>query len=178
MDPEYTKNIAGMERFDIGEYTYGSPDVLVWDDQTHLKIGKFCSISNNVTIILGGERRADWVSTYPFPAFFEEAKNIPGHPFGKGDVIIGNDVWIGFGATILSGVTIGDGAIIGAGAVVRKNVPPYAIVYGNPAIIKRYRFCKHAIDQLLDLQWWEWPIEKIKKNLHFICNQPNECKHY
>ena len=46
-------------------------------------------------------------------------------------------VWIGFNAIILKGVTIGEGAVIGAGSVVTKDVPPYAVVAGNPARIVR-----------------------------------------
>ena len=74
-----------------------------------------------------------------------------------------NDVWIGQNATILPGVHIGDGAIIGANAFVAKDVPPYAVVVGNPAVIKKYRFDKETIDLLLELKWWDKDIEEIKK---------------
>jgi len=77
---------------------------------------------------------------------------------------IGNDVWIGAGATLLGkggGLTIGDGAIVGAGSVVTKDVPPYAIVGGNPARIIRYRFDEAIIRRLLALKWWDWPVERI-----------------
>jgi len=80
----------------------------------------------------------------------------------KGPMIIGNDVWIGANALILPGVTIGHGAIIGAGSIVTKSVPPYAIVSGNPAEIVKYRFTHEEINELLDLQWWDWPIEKLR----------------
>ena len=68
---------------------------------------------------------------------------------------------MGYGATILSGVTIGDGAVIGAGTVVVKDVPPYAIVAGNPARLVRYRFDEVTITKLLEIAWWNWPFEKI-----------------
>lgn len=81
---------------------------------------------------------------------------------------IGNDVWIGYGATILSGVRIGDGAIVGANAVVTKDVPPYAIVAGNPAHVIRMRFSPQIISDLLQIQWWNWPFDKIRKNMPLL----------
>ena len=80
------------------------------------------------------------MTTFPFTALFKEAQKFKVRQGTKGDVIIGNDVWIGRNVIILSGVKIGDGSVIGAGAVVAKEVPPYAIVAGNPAKIVRMRF--------------------------------------
>src|SRR5512139_2451343 len=125
----YTKDFLG-DRYQIGNHTYGRPKVVSWGEGTFLRIGKYCSIGTNVTIFLGSEHRIDWVSTYPFPFLWKEARSIPGHPFTKGDVSIGNDVWIGFGTTILSGVTVGDGVAIGACSLVTKDVPSYAIIGG------------------------------------------------
>lgn len=112
-------------------------------------------------IFLGGEHRHDWVTTYPFSALWDQARSIPGHPRSKGDVIIGHDVWIGYGATILSGVNIGNGAVVGAKAVVTKDVPPYAIVAGNPARIVKFRFTPRQINRLLAIAWWDWPEGEI-----------------
>jgi acetyltransferase-like isoleucine patch superfamily enzyme len=165
----FTKNLLG-DRYEIGEYTYGNPDIVSWGKEATLKIGKYCSIAGNVVIFLGSEHRTDWISTYPFPIFLEEGKSIKGHPSTKGDVIIGNDVWIGFNVIIISGVTIGDGVAIGAGSVVAKDVPPYAIVSGNPARIVRYRFNEEIIQKLLQIRWWDWPDEKVKGNIHLICS--------
>jgi len=75
--------------------------------------------------------------------------------------MVGNDVWIGFGATIMPGVKIGDGAIIATKSVVTKDVEPYAIVGGNPAKTIRKRFSEEKIKSLLEVKWWDWPIEKI-----------------
>jgi len=165
----YTKDLLG-DRYLIGDHTYGKPRVISWGEGTSLTIGKYCSISRNVTIFLGSEHRTDWVSTYPFPAIWEDAKSITGHPSTKGDVIIGNDVWIGYEVTILSGVHIGDGAAIGACSAIAKDVPPYAIVAGNPAQIIRYRFDEETIEKLLKIKWWDWPDEKVKENVHLICS--------
>ena len=160
-NPEYSA-------FNIGEWTYGRPTVLSHNDGATLKIGKFCSIAGNVTILLGGEHRIDWITTYPFNVFFSEAKHLRGHPATKGDVIINNDVWIGEGAFILSGIHIGNGAVIAAKSVVTKDVEPYTIVGGNPAQKIRKRFPDHVIEELLDIQWWDLPMEKIKESIPLL----------
>lgn len=157
----------------VGDHTYGEPTILTFDQTTRLVIGRFCSISDQVTIILGGNHRSDWITTYPFPAFKEswpEAAAIKGHPQSNGDIVIGHDVWIGYGATILSGVTIGSGAVIGAQAVISSNVAPYAIMAGNPAREIKKRFDDTSIAQLLQLAWWDWPEEKIRANLPILCS--------
>lgn len=86
----------------------------------------------------------------------------------KGDIIIGNDVWIGFEAVILAGVTVGDGAVIGTRAVVTKDVPPYTIVGGVPAKPMKKRFDEDTISDLLCTKWWDWPNEKIARNIAAI----------
>lgn len=157
----------------IGDHTYGEPTILQFDQTTRLVMGRFCSISDQVTLILGGNHRSDWITTYPFPAFKEswpEAAAIQGHPASKGDIIIGHDVWIGYGATILSGVTIGSGAVIGAQAVISCDVAPYAVMAGNPAREIKKRFDDTIIAQLLQLAWWNWPEERIRAKLSLLCS--------
>lgn len=151
--------------FAIGRASYGDLKILEWGNDAQLRIGAFCSISNEVTIFLGGEHHIDWVTTYPFPALWPSASHIKGHPLSKGDVVIGNDVWIGYKATILSGVTIGDGAVVGAHSLVTKDVPPYTIVAGNPAKIVRKRFDDATIERLLKIAWWNWDDQTIE---HFL----------
>lgn len=161
------------QRAEIGDYTYGKPLVFHWEENTKLKIGKFCSISDEVKIFLGGNHRSDWATTYPFAGLtgeWMEAVEIKDHNVSRGDVVIGNDVWIGFGANILSGITIGDGAVIGAFALVTKDVAPYTIVGGNPAKEIRKRFDDEKIDELLKTKWWNWKIEKIRKNIPLLCS--------
>jgi acetyltransferase-like isoleucine patch superfamily enzyme len=153
--------LATQELLQMGKWSYGAPTMLSWGEGTKATVGKYCSISGGVTILLGGDHRGDWVTTFPFSSFWAEASHITGHPKTKGDVVIGNDVWIGRDAFILSGVHIGDGAIVGARAVVTKDVPPYAIVAGNPARIVRYRFDESSIEKLLKFKWWDWPEEEI-----------------
>ncbi len=80
-------------------------------------------------------------------------------------MVIENDVWVGHGAIILPAVTrIENGSIIGAGSVVTKNVPPYAVVAGNPATIIKYRFDQETIDKMQETQWWRKNIEDIIKH--------------
>lgn len=153
-------------QYEIGRHSYGDLRVHHWGENATLKVGAFCSIAGGVRIFLGGEHRVDWVTTFPFSTLWELGDHeYPGHPHTKGDVIIGNDVWIGNEALIMSGVRVGDGAVIGARAVVTRDVPPYAIVVGNPARIVRLRFAQEQIDRLLALSWWAWEDEKIRTHL-------------
>lgn len=145
----------------IGDFSYGNPDIRSWGEGSKLKIGKFCSIAEGVKIMLGGEHRVDWITTYPFNALLNRYSYITGHPKSKGDVIIENDVWIGTCATIMSGVHIGNGAVIGANALVAKDVPDYAIVGGNPARIIRNRFKHRIVKKLLKISWWDWKISLL-----------------
>ena len=155
----------------IGAHTYGCPRVLE-ADLAGLTIGRFCSIGPSVTIALGNHR-TDLVTTYPFKAI---AGLVGGALWGpalqagpdhdtRGDVVIGDDVGLGANCTILSGVTIGTGAVVGAGTVVRRDLPPYAIVTGNPAEVVRYRFDAATIARLLRTEWWSWPDERIAEYL-------------
>lgn len=168
-EPLYTIDFLG-DRFQIGEHTYGKPKVVSRGEGATLRIGKYCSIATGVTIFLGSEHRVDWISTYPFTFLWEEAKSIQGHPATKGDVVVGNDVWIGYGTTLLSGVTVGDGAVIGACSLVIKDVPPYAIVAGNPTQTIKYRFDEETIKKLLKIKWWNWPDQRVRENIQYICS--------
>lgn len=138
-----------------------------------LIIGKFCSIACGAKFLFtSANHTTRSLSTYPFPIFFEEwgldVKEITNAWDNKGDIIVGSDVWIGFEAVILSGVTIGDGAIIGTRAVVTKDIPPYTVVGGIPAKPIKRRFSEDIISELLKLQWWNWPEDRIKKNIASI----------
>lgn len=143
----------------VEDYTYGDFNVYSWDNNTKLKIGKFCSIAKGVKFLLGGEHRTDFITTYPFNALLENFNYIEGHPHTKGDIYVGNDVWIGSDAKILSGVKIHDGAVIGANSLVTKDVPAYAIVAGNPAKIIKYRFNDEVIEKLLVIRWQDFKDE-------------------
>ena len=139
------------------------------------KVGRYCSISNNVRVIIGNHPTEKYVSTHPCfystrkqagftyvdDTTFEEIK----YARDNYHVVIGNDVWIGEGALIYGGVTIGDGAIIAAGAIVNKDVSPYTIVGGVPAKVIRKRFSDEQIEKLLDLKWWDLSEAEILERI-------------
>ena len=132
-------------------------------NEDKLVIGKFCSIACGAKFLFtSANHTLRSLSTYPFPLFFEEWGLDKAHVAqawdNKGDITIGNDVWIGYEAVLLSGVTIGDGAIIGTRAVVTQ----------DPAKPIRRRFDDATIDALLALRWWDWPREKLARNIDAI----------
>lgn len=144
------------------------------DDVDRLVIGSFCSIGTGAAFMMAGNQghRNDWVTTFPFfymseePAFAEARDGyVP-----AGDTVVGNDVWIGAEAIIMPGVRIGDGAMIGSRAVVTKDVPPYTIVAGNPARQIRRRFSDEQIAMLLEMRWWDWPLEAIRDAMQYLCS--------
>ena len=141
-------------------------------DTDKLLIGKYCSIGSGAVFMMAGNQghRMDWVSTFPFyyqANIFKKSMNAYER---SGDTHIGDDVWIGSEAMIMAGVSIGSGAIIAARAVVGKDVPPYAVVGGNPAQIIKYRFNENEIQQLLKLKWWDWPEIEVKAAMPQICS--------
>ena len=125
-----------------------------------LIIGNFCSIAPEVVFLLASEHCYKNISTFPFKVKFLGHENEAG---SKGSIIVSDDVWIGYGAVILSGVKIGQGAVIAAGSIVTKDVPPYAIVAGNPAKILKYRFDENVIKKLLDFDFSTLSKEQIQK---------------
>ena len=157
-----------LRRFEIGEWSYGTPTIVDWSDGATLRIGRFCSIAGGVTILLGGEHHGSWVSTYPFAEMFPGAGGMPRQSRTLGDVIIGSDVWIGREALIRSGCRIGNGAIVGARSVVTREVPDYAVVAGSPARLVRLRFSEAQIQSLLRIAWWNWSIEAIQSALPLL----------
>lgn len=141
-------------------FEYGCP-------QCHVLIGNYSSIGHRVKFILGMNHDAHKVSTYPFKEAFVACSEEVVNSYKRVNhhqIVIGNDVWIGAGVTILSGVKIGNGSIIGAGAVVAKDIPPYAVVVGNPAKVIKYRFDKDTIAWLQKLHWWNWDAEYIRNH--------------
>lgn len=163
---------SDLSSYDIGRYSWGHLTVSSRGADTSLRVGQFCSFAYGTHIVLGGEHRADFVSTYRFPAY-APFNQTHGHladatSGSKGAVSVGNDVWLGHQSLILSGVRIGDGAIVGAGSVVRHDIPPYAIVAGNPARVAGFRFTPKQIEALLRIAWWNWPVERINKHLDLL----------
>lgn len=179
----YLKNVISDPNIIVGDYTFyndyvNNPtefqknNVLYHYPVNHdkLVIGKFCSIACGAKFIFtSANHTLKSLSTYPFPIFSGEWgldwNNVTQAWDNKGDIVIGNDVWIGYEAVLMQGVHIGNGAIVGTRAVVTKDVPPYTIVGGIPAKEIRKRFSANTIDDLQELQWWDWPYEKIQNHL-------------
>ena len=154
-----------------GQITAGRHTIVPADMKTFIpvQIGNFCSIASGVTVVSGQHPNVDHdcVSNFPFAehgwgSYPPSRDGIP--------VVIGSDVWIGEGATLLEGVGIHHGAVIAAGAVVTKDVPPYAMVAGNPARIKKFRFGPEAVTAMLSIAWWNWPDETIREALEDLAD--------
>ena len=139
--------------------------------KAHVLIGNYCQIAHDTVIEIGQNHIFSGVSPYPFDQVLGE-ENTFAHraPVNKQQLVIGHDVWIGSGVRIIKAVKIGNGAIVGSGSVVTKDVPPYAIVGGNPAKIIRYRFSPEIIKALDKIKWWYWPLEKVKANRQYMEN--------
>ena len=178
----FLKNIIKNPNILVGDYTYYDDFENVENFEQNVKyhfdftgdkliIGKFCMVASGVKFIMNGANHlTSGLSTYPFSIFgngWENAMENKSFP-NKGDLIIGNDVWIGHNATLMAGITVGDGAIIATNSTVVKDVPPYAIVGGNPANVIRHRFSEETISKLLEIKWWDWDIEKITKNVQHL----------
>lgn len=179
----FLKPVITHPRWQVGEYTYASAHQPPQDWAFHLApylydfsperliIGKFCQIADEVRIITASaNHRYDGVTSYPFAIFGEgPVAGRPSMPEPGPDTVIGHDVWLGQGARVLPGARIGSGCIIGAGAVVAGELPPYAIVAGNPGRVIRMRFPEETIARLLDLAWWNWPINRILSQEAALC---------
>ncbi len=182
----FLKNIITNPNIIVGDYTYYDDFEDVYNFEKNVKyhfafmgdkliIGKFCMIASGVTFIMNGaNHKIDGISTYPFSIFRNGWESVTPEisdlPY-KGDTIIGNDVWIGANTTIMPGINIGDGAIIATNSTITKDVAPYSIVGGNPAKLIRKRFSDKMINELLEMQWWNWSIEKITENLHYLTSK-------
>ena len=177
----FLKNIIKNPNIEVGDYTYyhDFDDVYNFEKNVKyhfdfigdkLRIGKFCMIASDVEFIMnGGNHLSQAITSYPFAIFegWQHAMEGKSYP-GKGDTTVGHDVWIGHKAVIMPGVTIGHGAIIGSYSLVTKDVPPYAIVGGNPAQVVKKRFSDEKIKELLEIAWWDWPIEKVSENVQHL----------
>lgn len=161
---------ARYPHYQIGVGTYGMPEVHDWNEGSTLRIGSYSSIAGNVQIYLGGHHRIDWVSSFPFPAFTEEAAQIKDYGGTRGDVVIGSDVWLCSNSIILSGVSIGHGAVVANGSVVSRDVAPYSVVAGNPARHVRWRFPEEQCQALLASAWWDWPESEVRAVTHLLCS--------
>ena len=193
-DPTALHPIAGQQRVvflrplvrspnvEVGEYTYHDSDgdplafereaVLYAFGPERLVIGRFCAIASGVRFVMPGANHADLgPSTFPFGIFgppWDTTMDLVMSAPSRGDTVVGHDVWLGYSALVLPGVTIGHGAVVAAGSVVARDVPPYAIVAGNPARVVRSRFSDADVQLLLRAAWWDWPIALVTEHARTI----------
>ena len=172
-------------RTKVAECSFGDYSYVVNDsDIIYATIGKFCSIAAHTRINPGNhplQRVALSHFTYRSSAY--DMGPDDGEFFNwrrSFRCVMGNDVWIGHGAVLLPGVKLGNGAAVGAGAIVTKDVPPFAIVVGNPGKVIRYRFVPEIIAALERIAWWDWTHNKLKIGLNDFRHMSAEefCKKY
>jgi len=164
----YSAAWTGSFEESVVRYHYGDAYSLkTWEplwpiDQ--LYIGDYVCIGAEAVILMGGNHthRTDWFSLYPFPEVILDAY------IGKGDTILGDGAWIGMRAMIMPGVTIGEGAVVASGAIVTRDVAPYVIVAGNPAVPIRQRFPADVVKRLLELDIYKWYEAKFDALKSFI----------
>jgi acetyltransferase-like isoleucine patch superfamily enzyme len=147
----------------LGEGSAGVPKIRDYIlDDSRLIVGNYTSLAGGSVIMLGGYHGLDRVTTYPHRLVMGlPGAGQDGIPEIRGDTRIGSDVWVGTESVIMSGVTIGDGAVIATGAVVMRDVPPFAVVAGNPARPVRWRFSEEQRESLLEIRWWDWPRDRV-----------------
>ena len=178
----FLRPLVRSANVEVGEYSYydsfGDPlaferdAVLYAFGPERLIIGRFCAIASGVRFLMPGANHADvGPSTFPFGVFgppWDATIDIVMSAPSRGDTVVGHDVWLGYSALVLPGVTIGHGAVVAAASVVTGDVPPYAVVAGNPARVVRSRFSEKDVARLLRAAWWDWPIELVTENARAI----------
>jgi virginiamycin A acetyltransferase len=178
----FLKPLVRQPNIEVGDYTYyDHPEralhferdaVLYGFGPERLIIGKFCALAAGVRFLMGGANHADQgPSTYPFGIFgapWDHTMDLVLSAPCRGDTTVGHDVWLGYQALVLPGVTIGHGAVVAAGSLVSADVPPYAIVAGNPARVVRRRYDGEDLQRLLRAAWWDWPIEAVSEHARVI----------
>jgi acetyltransferase-like isoleucine patch superfamily enzyme len=157
-----------MSNLIVGEYTYGANSAEIMGSMNKVTFGKYCSIARGLVLDGGYQHNIKNISMYPFNV--NMGCGTGNHPVCFGDINIGNDVWIGEYCTVKSGVTIGDGAVVGTRSVVTKDVPPYTVVGGVPARFIKKRYSDADIASLIEMKWWDWPVEKVKEAAPILMN--------
>ncbi|MCV3271601.1 CatB-related O-acetyltransferase [Roseobacter sinensis] len=174
----FLKAVIDHPRIEVGDYTYANDfdppaapsdwasrlaPYLFPNSRDRLIIGKFGQIAHGVRFIThDANHDMRGISTFPFA--IHDPERFSGYtdtlPRGR-DTIIGHDVWIGAEARVLPGARLGSGVIIGSGAVVGGEIADYSVVVGNPGRVIRSRFAPEVVERLLQVAWWDWPIENI-----------------
>ena len=147
-----------------GEGSVAEPQIVVFegDDETRLIVGRYCGLASTATFMLGGDHPTDTMSTFPFRLRWRlPGAGQDGWPVSKGDIVVEDGAWVAHEALVLSGVRIGRGAVVAARAVVTKDVPPYWIAAGNPAVPVRQRVDDETVAAIEASRWWERDRDEI-----------------
>ena len=166
-DKAFVHETVTVGQVTMGRFSYINPRCVL-QGKFPIRIGAFCSLASDIYCFTYEGHQTRYVSTFPLRTMLGVDVAYPEVVEKPQGVTIGNDVWIGQQVRIMPGVTIGDGCVIGARAVVTKDCAPYGIYVGVPAKLARKRFPDPVIDQLLRLKWWEWPLERIRRNAAFF----------
>ena len=168
-------------KVNIGNHTYFSGPGIVRGDGL-LQIGSYSCVAEGCYIsVVDDSHPMDYPSLYGFNRDKDSSRMCSDRPpmnlpmkhaklsnTGKTGVTIGSDVWIARNVRIFNDVSIADGCVIAERSLVKKNCEPYGIYGGIPAKLIRYRFSKSVIEQLLEIRWWNWSTNKIKRNVNFF----------
>lgn len=147
------KNVF-LRNTDIGNYCFIGPN----SSYNDTIVGNYCSMSTGIQV--GGME-------HPY-SNISSSTVLSDNPIVTKKTIIGNDVWIGADSIIKLGITIGNGVVVGANSFVNKDVPPYAIVFGSPARIYKYRFNQEIIEKIESSNYWNYPPSEAKKIINRI----------
>jgi virginiamycin A acetyltransferase len=178
----FLKPLVASPTVEIGDYSYYDHPtraeqfeedcVLYGYGPERLVIGRYCALAADVRFIMNGANHPMvGPSTFPFPIFggdWAEAFDVLATLPSRGDTVVGNDVWLGYEALVMPGVRIGDGAVVAARSVLVDDVPPYAIVGGNPGRVIRMRYEPDDVERLLRAAWWDWPVELVTEHVRTI----------
>ncbi len=160
-------------KLSLGARSYINDAEIEGAGEVHIK--NFCPIARKILFVLGENRDHNYRKVSSCPAWYfgwaSRKEFLP--PQGTCKILIGNDVWVGRRCVFKctnpdKPLIIGDGAVIAADSVVVKNVPPYAIVGGNPAQVIKYRFSPEIIEAFLRIKWWDWDLDKLNENFKYF----------
>lgn len=169
------RRLEGSESITLGFKSYIVEGLVEANGIVNVLVGNYSSIAHDVCFCLGINHNMTCVTTYPKALLGNteiQKKEMctENNKWNHYQICIGHDVWIGRGVRILGGVKIGNGAVIGAETVVAKDIPPYAVVVGNPAKIIKYRFDEILIRKMQKIKWWYWDEKKIFDNRKLLSN--------